>query len=127
MNGLRITIEPSGYGVYTCTIVDGPSTTMMPIDSLDQLLRVLRLGGIVDGWERLPTFGGLKPEPMTMVLSWDTERVLFGTRPEDFAIMSRVEWLRWHRTIDAMRKGGYTIDTERGLGAVVKHFERKGS
>ncbi len=66
-----------------------------PIDDLGDLLRVLRMGAdeVRDEngrhLDELPVFGGTEPDDTIGVWSWDAERLLVGTCPDDFEIVPR--------------------------------------
>ena len=67
---------------------------------LDELLEVLRAGALWPGaplahgkldWASLPLYGGPDvPDPVE-IWSWDGERVLVGSCPEDLRIVGRAE------------------------------------
>lgn len=42
--------------------------------------------------ERLPKFGGPKPNDLIEVLSWDERNILTGTTKENMSIVTRAEW-----------------------------------
>lgn len=90
----------AGAGWYwEHTAVDG-SEWSGALDSLDDLLEVLRLGGDLtilgfDGQDlqidSLPTWGtdGEDPDETIMVWSWDRTRLLVGTCADDYEIVPR--------------------------------------
>ena len=66
-----------------------------PIDDLDDLLCVLRMGAgevrCENGrhLDELAVYGGTEPDDTEGVWSWDAERLLVGTCSDDFEIVPR--------------------------------------
>lgn len=95
--------DPAGWAYRTKTVtedcwghddVHAVPEESGPIDTLDDLLAVLRDGGELKGtvgMTALPTFGGddcadIGEDP---IWSWDSDRVLIGTCADDFEIVPR--------------------------------------
>ena len=57
--------------------------------NLDTLLDAMRANDPSLNWNFLPLFGGDAPRDQTQIWSWDHDRLIVGTCPDDVKIISR--------------------------------------
>ncbi|WP_444933899.1 hypothetical protein [Microbulbifer sp. JTAC008] len=80
--------EPEELSKVICTL---PILCAEP-KNVKQLVEAIESGVWAFKPEYFPKFGGVPPEDLEEVLSWDSEKVLVGTKHSNMEILSRESW-----------------------------------